>query len=358
MGIDQVVVRASPGNASTEAALALRPLLRRIGPSEVYAGSLDPALVGEVRPLAEYPACRGPGAESPLVYHASVGDPDVLSFLLERREPVVLIYQDVAPAESLAVLDPQGAQHLALGRAQLAVLRGRVALALADSVLAAEQLVLLGYRDVRVCPFPVDLGPLQDAEPHPPTWHHLQTQLEGPLLLFVGGFLPHERLDLLLEAYHAVVTYLFPEAHLALVGPAGLPVYRDVIQELVWELGLDRAWVAGGPSREELAAYYRSACFFATVSEHPGFSVPPVEAMGFDLPVVARARGGLPETLGGAGLVLPPDAGPLLVAECLAAVLDGAGLRVALAARGQARVAALDPRAAEAALLGHLAEVL
>jgi glycosyltransferase involved in cell wall biosynthesis len=43
-----------------------------------------------------------------------------------------------------------------------------------------------------------------------------------------------------------------------------------------------------------------------SLSEHEGFCVPLVEAMAADVPVLAYAAGAVPETLGGAGMLLDP----------------------------------------------------
>ena len=131
--------------------------------------------------------------------------------------------------------------------------------------------------------------------------------LDGPLVLFVGQLLPHKRPDLLLQAYHVLTTYLMPDAHLVLLGPARLERYHRGLQTLAAELNLHRAQITGWLTREQLAAYYRRADVFATMSEHEGVCVPLLEAMSFDVPVVARAYGAIPETMGDAGLLLPPE---------------------------------------------------
>jgi glycosyltransferase involved in cell wall biosynthesis len=57
---------------------------------------------------------------------------------------------------------------------------------------------------------------------------------------------------------------------------------------------------------EDLAAFYRWADAYVSLSEHEGFCVPLVEAMAADVPVLAYAAGAVPETLGGAGLLFEP----------------------------------------------------
>ena len=53
----------------------------------------------------------------------------------------------------------------------------------------------------------------------------------------------------------------------------------------------------------QLAAYYSCADLFWSMSEHEGFCVPLIEAMWFDVPVLAYKSTAVPETLGEAGLM-------------------------------------------------------
>lgn len=359
MEIHQILVSASPGDAVTSAAFDLRDVLRRIGPSEVFAHYVHESLGDEVARLPDYAA--RPGAASGrnlLVYHASIGEPAVCSFLLGRRERLVLVHHNVTPPEFFLDVDPAFAALLAQGRVELTALRGRVALALAVSAYNAADLAALGYPDVRVSPLPVDLDRLRRAGPDPATVAHLEQHLAGPLVLFVGQLLPHKRPDLLLAAYHVLVTYLVPDAHLAMVGPWPQPRYRDILESFRLQLNLHRAWVTGRVSTAALATWFRAAAAFVTVSEHEGVCVPVLEAMAFDLPVVARAYGAIPETVAGAALVLPPGEDPVLIAEAIAEVLGNDDVRRSLVAAGARRCAAVDPDRARATFLAHLAEVV
>jgi len=359
MEIHQIVVSASPGDAVTDTAFGLRDVLRRVGPSEIFAHYVHEALEGEVGRLADYAARPGAAAgRNLLVYHASIGEPAVCSFLLERREKLVLLYHNITPAEYFVDVDPAFAALLSDGRVELAALRGRVCLALAVSAYNAADLRALGYSDVRLSPLPVDTGRLPALASDPATVAHLEEHLGGPLVLFVGQILPHKRPDLLLSAYHVLVTYLVPDAYLALVGSCPQPGYRQVLESFRLQLNLHRAWLPGRVSAAALAAWFRAAAVFVTVSEHEGVCVPVLEAMAFDVPVVARACAAIPETLGGAGLLLPPDDDPVLVAEAVAEVLGNDGVRRGLVAAGERRRAGVDPEAARATFLAHLAGVV
>jgi L-malate glycosyltransferase len=354
MEIHQLVVAASAGDAVTNAAFGFQEVLQRIGPSSVFARYIDPRLDGMVLPLNAY----GPHAdpENLLIYHVSIGEPEVAQFVLGRHERLVVVYHNITPAEYFAPFDPAFAGLLACGRSELQLLRDRTDMALAVSAYNAQELEDLGYRNVRVSPLPVDVGRLHAVEPDPETVASL-TRLEGPLILFVGQLLPHKRPDLLLQAYHVLTSYIMPGAHLALVGPPRLEPYHDALQTLASELNLHHAIIPGWLTQAQVAAYYRRADLFATMSEHEGVCVPLLEAMSFNVPVVARAYGAIPETMRKAGLLLPPEDDPLLIAEVFAEALTSDGLRRELVRRGRERLSAFDVEAAHATFLGHLLDL-
>ncbi|HZQ78258.1 MAG TPA: glycosyltransferase [Acidimicrobiia bacterium] len=355
MEIHQLLVSASPGDAVTNAAYGFQKLLRRIGPSEIFAHYIHPRLQGEVHSLSAFERCSHPGDMA--IYHASIGEPAVARLLLDWPGRLVLVYHNITPAEYFGALDPAFAQLLTNGRIELALLRDRVEMALAVSRFNAVELEAMGYRNVRVCPLPVDLDDLAGVDPDPATAGELAAR-DGPLVLFVGQMLPHKRPDLLVSAFHVLSTHLLPEANLALVGAGRRTRYPEAVQEQARELGLlQRCRMPGWVESPVLAAYYRAADVFATMSEHEGVCVPLLEAMRFDVPVVARRFGAVPETMGPGGIVLPPDDDPVLVAEALAEVLTDGPLRSSLVARGRARVADFRLESAEALFLSHLADV-
>jgi L-malate glycosyltransferase len=359
MEIHQVVVSASAGDAVTNAAFEIRGLLRGIGPSEIYARYLDPALTGEVLPLSEYG--QRPSAATGkdlLVYHASIGEPAVLSFLLERPERLVLLYHNITPPEHFAAHDPAFARLLADGRVELLALRERAELALGVSPYNARELEAMGFDRVGVSPLVLGIEQLLSLEPDPALTADLAERSDGPLVLFVGQLLPHKRPDLLLQAYYVLVSYLMPEAHLMVVGPARLEPYHQALRRLLSRLNLDHAYLPGQVTSAELAALYREATIFVTLSEHEGVCVPLLEAMAFGVPVIARAYAAIPETLDGAGLLLPAGDDPLLVAEAMAHLLEDKQLQADLVARGRRRLGDFDPETARTTFLEHLAGVL
>jgi glycosyltransferase involved in cell wall biosynthesis len=169
------------------------------------------------------------------------------------------------------------------------------------------------------------------------------------VVLFVGQLLPHKRPDLLVEAMHVAVTYFGLRATLVLVGQNRFARYSEAVSAQVRELNLPQVHLVGLVDDERLAAIFRRAVAFVTVSEHEGFCVPLLEAMAFDVPVIARACAAIPETVGDGGLLLPAWAGAELIAEAITRVMEDTALRSDLIARGRRRLGeliALDPSVA------------
>ena len=360
MQFHQVLVSASPWDASTNSALELRELLSKVAPSEIFARYIDPALASVVHPLQDYGqtrATRSGTSDDVIVFHASIGEPSVYSFIRERPERLVLVYHNITPPEYFRAYDPAFAGLLEGGRRELSQLTDRCVLALAVSEYNAAELRDMGYRRVRVARLILELQEIANARIDARTMDWLD-DLDGPVLLFVGQLLPHKRPDLLVKAFHVLSTYLHPDAHLLLVGANRLEPFAARLRAFAAELNLHRLHFMGSITDSARNACYRRADAFVTASEHEGFCVPLVEAMAFGVPVVARSYAAIPETVGDSALLLPQGEDSCLVAEAMHKVLSDADLRTALVERGHARTPLFDADAARANILNELLAVV
>lgn len=357
--LDQLLVGAAPGDAITTSALRLRGALREFGPSEIYARFPEPSLLGDVHPLDSL--VGRPNRVRPLVFHASIGCWDVHQVLMEHEPRLVLVYHNMAPPEYFERYEPLVADDLLRGRWELGRLRDRVELSIADSAFNAEELRVLGFHDVHVIPPTPEIGRVVATPPDPAMLRRLAKWGDGPLVLTVSQLMPHKRVERAVAAVSVLQQEFDTKARLAVVGVDRFPDYSTSLRVFADSVGLINDPFLGRVTDGELAALYRRADVFLTLSEHEGFCVPAVEAMACGLPVVASSRAALPETVGDAGIIVPDPDDPVFVAMVLDEVLNNAALRETLRRRGAERAIALGAGASLVKyldLLGRHLEVL
>jgi len=113
----------------------------------------------------------------------------------------------------------------------------------------------------------------------------------------------------------------------------------------------------GFASPAGLRAYYRLADLFVCTSAHEGYCLPLVEAMDQGVPVIARAEGGTPEAMDGAG-VLYEDLSAAELGVLFDRVLTDEPLRQEILASQRQRIQRAHSRDIEAELRRLLAGLL
>lgn len=134
-------------------------------------------------------------------------------------------------------------------------------------------------------------------------------------LLFVGRYAPNKCQHRLVAVFAHYLT-LDPDARLILVGN-GDPQdsYVQHLQQTIDHYGIrERVLLPGHITDAQLHAYYRTAHLFWSMSEHEGFCVPLIEAMWFDVPILAYKSSAIPETLDEAGILLTDPSDPRAMA--------------------------------------------
>ena len=291
----------------------------------------------EVRPFVR--DWRGlvhePNDHAALLVHVSMGN-DVLDDVASLPLPKAVVYHNITPAHFFEGQSEQNRHYAALGREQLRRLAGVCALGIADSEYNRKELEEAGFAITAVVPLLLDWRGY-DALPDERVARMLSEERTD--IVAIGQILPQKAIHDIVVAF-ARYRERDQTARLHLVGSHAMSGdYLERVRSLVRTHDLSRAVTfTGSVSQEELVAYYRGATALLTLSDHEGFCAPLVEAMRFDLPIVAHAAGAIPETLGDAGILLE-DKSPGRVAEALERVVGDATLRAHLVARGRDRLA-------------------
>ncbi len=344
--VDQVIPSLASRDAIGAHTLALTDALRAAGiDSEIFYGNCTPDVADRGQPVVDLGRA---GRDRWLLYQSSIGSP-VYDILATRPEPKLVNYHNITPAHLLVDWEPNVGYEVSLGRTQLERLAPDCRLAVADSAFNERELEQAGYAHTAVVPLLIDMT-ATGADPDPELAGRLAASKErgGADLLFVGKVSPHKAPHDLVKMLAVYRRCYDPDARLHLVGSPLGDRYGQVLAAFAAELGLaDAVSVTGSVSPAEVEAYYRAADGFVCASEHEGFCVPLVEAMGHGLPVVAYGVAAVPETVGDAGLVLL-DKEPLHFAAAVNRVVVDAPLRARLAEAAARRVSSFSlPRSAE-----------
>ena len=323
----------SVGDAITNGLLFTRDLLRTLGfVSEIYCVDIAPELAGEIRPAPSFPD----SPDTVLLVHFSWAI-KFDSWLQRLQCQKALIYHNITPDKFFNDGD-WFEQTARLSRRQLAALQPSMGAALAQSAFSARELQKLGFANVDVLPLLFDPGAWRDR-PCDAEYLRILEADDTFKILFVGRIVRNKCQSDLLRVADRLRRMTGRPIRLTLAGGLGADAaYRDGLFALCEELGLQACIeFAGKVDDPRLRALYRGSDVFLCLSEHEGFCVPIVEAMHYDLPVVAYAASAVPETMGDGGLLLD-DKDPGRVAAALKVLSEEPELRRRLVRAGRNNV--------------------
>ena len=250
--LHQFLAGYAKGDAISNEARVLRELFRSWGlASDIFCEHkrILPELRNDARDLAEAEAALRP--DDAVLLHLSIGSPaNALFARLPCRK--VILYHNITPPEYFQGLQDEIAHHLKVGFEQVRALAGAAHVNLAVSRFNAQELALMGYRDVKVMPMKLERGQWEGPQDR----RVLREFGDGKTnLLFVGRGAPNKRIEDLLFALYYLQRYTDPDARLIHVGSyAGLERYHALLRTKAVELKLRHVVFAGSVPPDALRA--------------------------------------------------------------------------------------------------------
>jgi glycosyltransferase involved in cell wall biosynthesis len=297
---------------------ATMPILTQavLHPVQCGASNLDKVRFEQLRFPAE---CRRLKAD---VAHIPYWGPP-----LSSPAPIVVTIHDVIPRILPAYRGHRGVQlytALASAAAQGA------SLILADSDASKNDIV----RELNIAPEKVRTvylavedrySPTGDWQVDEPIRKKYGLEPEGGYALYFGGFDLRKNVRGLLSAWTWAAGSIGQTTPLVIGGHLPKPdgTFFEDFPALAQELGVaDTVRFIGAVEEADKPALYRGATVFVYPSRYEGLGLPPLEAMACGVPVVASSAASLPEIVGTAGYLIPPDDTRSLGAALLTCVVE------------------------------------
>ncbi len=299
MKIHQVMSGFADGDAVSREAILLRDIFLAWGcEAEIFAepDTVSPGLRTDCRLLADYRA----DPDDICLHHYGIASSAADAFAASPGRKV-LVYHNITPSAYFEGFDDGIARRLRSARESLANMAGAAQLVLADSQFNANELSALGVAGVKVLPLLFSPAFL-DCAPDPLVAARINRDLKN--ILVVGRVAPNKRIEDLICAFAWYNKRINPYSRLVIVGSdRSAPRYHMMLRMLAGDMDLPNVCFEGFASDAGLVACYGAADVYVCASEHEGYCLPLLEAMHMGVPVIARNKGGMPEAMGGAGVL-------------------------------------------------------
>lgn len=231
-----------------------------------------------------------------------------------------------------------------------------------DAVLAFskynyDDLIKLGFSKENTFYFPGYLIPMLEYKEMPDE-DMMEDFSDGiPNILFVGRIAPNKKQEDIVRAFAYYQNHIDRSARLIFVGGGENDAYCKAIKQYIENLELENVIFPGHISSAALIALYQCADVFVCMSEHEGFCIPLIEAMLFDVPVLAYNATAVPDTLGDAGILLDKKE-PAYVAKWIERVVNDKNLRKKILDGQRKRLKYYDQKIAGQKMLDFLRDFI
>lgn len=268
----------------------------------------------------------------------------------------IMVYHNITPAHFFSQYDSVSEKNCAVGIEQVKKLKNTFNMILTASAFNKQDLINMGYNcSIYVRP---PLIPFDDYKTPPSNEILGKYDDDYTNIIFVGRISPHKCQHDVVRAFVDYQKHYNKKSRLFIVGSYSFDSsYHERLREYVEKItqcaAADNIIITGHTKFNEILAYYKCADLFLCQSEHEGFCVPLVEAMIFDVPVVAYDSSAIGETLGGSGFLMK-EKKPLETAAVMNKILTDDNLRKSIIENQRERLADFQYDKVKASFLGYL----
>ena len=276
--------------------------------SVVCALVIDPRLKNKAKPLQNVKI----GKNDIFLHHYS-GFSRAIDKIQALKCTKVMIYHNITPPE---FVQGETREHCLRGIEQLKSLGSCYQYFAGDSQFNVDCLKELGITAQG------DVLPIAVEFTDKKLQHKQKTADTEKVFLFVGRIAQNKKIDNVIKVFDYYYNHIDSNCKLCIPGNLEVsPDYTRKLVELVESLPSGNCIdLMGKISDEELRGIFGDADVYLSMSEHEGFGIPLLEAMNYEIPVVAFDSAAVAETMGHAGVLLKsnePAAAALVVHQVL-----------------------------------------
>lgn len=307
--IHQLVAGTIEGDAITNHALQIRDKLRQSGiKSDIYAEHNHHPDTFDLSDI------KNNGYE--LIYHHSIGSKS-MDFAIDYDGPKSMVYHNVTPPRFVEGTRNEWVKPLQDGIDALPKLIKSFGKISAVSEYNANQLRELGAKNVKVEMIspPIDRW---DISPDRDIIKRLSDGLTN--IIFVGRIAENKCQHHLIEAYRQYRRFNKQSRLIIIGGGDESSIYYRQVRDAANKV--KNVELAGKVSESSMAAYYRTADLYLSMSEHEGFGVPFIEAHQHAVPVMAFDSSAIGETVDGFGLLFDDKSDMTLIGALMHSYLN------------------------------------
>lgn len=296
----QVLQVMKYGDAVGNYALAISQNMRCHGVScDIYTYEIDAHIKEDnIKLISQMPVLN---EQDVLIIHVA-GEIDILNVVEAFACKVIVCYHNITPPVFFEHYNQFAYDSTLRGIEQLKSVSNKIKYCIADSEFNKQDLIKLGF-EAKIKVFPLMLR----FEEYDMVSDKIlkEKDMNVNTILSVGRIVPNKKIEDVITAFHYYKTMYNKKARLILAGKYEKEdlYYKKLIQ-IIEKNNISDVYFTGHISAEELNGYFMISDIYLCMSEHEGFCVPLVEAMYFGLPIVAYNCTAVPETLGGAGILL------------------------------------------------------
>ncbi len=299
------------GDAIGQEAISIKEFFIKKGfKSEIYTFSTDKQVEGMAKNIREYE-----DRDDIKIYHYAIPS-ELTDFFLKAKGLKVLRYHNITPYKFFYKSRKDLFRIGYYGRKELIKLKSAIHVGVGDSEYNRKELEEIGYPNTFSFPLMINF----------PSYKKKRIKMIEKLFLdgkfnifFAGRIVPNKKIEDLIKIFFYFKKYVHQNSRLIISGNtrADKRYYYALLDYRNYFFLTEKDVVfTGHIPYDEFLTLYQISDVFMTMSEHEGFCLPLVEAMIYNLPIVAYKSTAIPYTLDGAG-VMVKNKNPALVGELL-----------------------------------------